>query len=111
MARGEGDSALLAPPECRPAEISRVHTYSYATTPKAFCSVTGLTGIYAHLMSVCPNALVLEYFPAWFDQLYEEPPLIRQGTMHLTNRLGLGRRFSEDVKRRLGNDDGAVVRR
>lgn len=67
------------------------------------------TEIYAHVMAACPNTKVLEHFPGWFEQLYDDPIAVHEGSVHLSNEPGLGLAFSAEAKERFGADDGALA--
>lgn len=55
------------------------------------------TEIYAPFFATLPNALVLEHFPGWFEQLYETPFDITAGAMNLSAAPGLGLSLSREA--------------
>jgi mandelate racemase len=55
------------------------------------------TGISAHLMAAAPNAYMIEHLPGWFDGLFEELPVIRDGLVHPSSGPGLGLTLSQDA--------------
>lgn len=54
----------------------------------------------AQLLAALPNGTIAEYVPGWWDSLFEEPLDIRAGVLHLHDRPGFGRTFSQDVIRK-----------
>ncbi|WP_219418576.1 mandelate racemase/muconate lactonizing enzyme family protein [Pseudonocardia nigra] len=50
-----------------------------------------------HLMAACPNAHIVEYMPGWWDELFERPPDIRDGTIRPSDEPGIGVRFRDDA--------------
>ncbi|MCK4788783.1 MAG: mandelate racemase/muconate lactonizing enzyme family protein [Desulfobacteraceae bacterium] len=42
-----------------------------------------------HLVAAIPNGLILEYMP-WYDQIYQEPPQVKDGYMDVPDTPGLG---------------------
>ena len=53
------------------------------------------TEVSAHLMAACPNAGLVELIPGWADDLFDTPPEIRDGRVHLPERPGLGFKFAD----------------
>lgn len=51
--------------------------------------------ISAHLMAACPNAGLVEVIPGWSDGLFDTPPLVADGYIHLSERPGLGFKLAE----------------
>ena len=51
--------------------------------------------ISAHLMAACPNAGLVEVIPGWSDGLFDTPPTIADGHIHLSERPGLGFKLAE----------------
>jgi len=66
------------------------------------------TEVSAHLMAACPNAGMVEYIPGWWDELFEQPPEIRDGQIHLPDRPGFGFTFSERALQEYSVDGMAV---
>jgi mandelate racemase len=66
------------------------------------------TEVSAHLMAACPNAGMVEYIPGWWDALFEQPPAIRDGQIHLSDRPGLGFTFAERALQEFSVDGLAV---
>jgi len=57
------------------------------------------TEVSAHLMAACPNASLVERIPGWADDLFDSPPRIADGRIHLSEDPGLGFKFSERTLR------------
>lgn len=55
------------------------------------------TEVSAHLMAACPNAGMVEYIPGWWDGLFDQPPEIRKGHVHLPDRPGFGFGFADQA--------------
>ena len=66
------------------------------------------TEVSAHLMAACPNAGMVEHIPGWWDELFADPPAIRDGRILLPDRPGLGFGFSERALHDLAVDPVAV---
>lgn len=59
------------------------------------------TEVSAHLMAACTNGTLVEYIPGWWDELFEDAPVVKQGKIYLSDRPGLGFKFSrETIKQR-----------
>ena len=43
----------------------------------------------AHLIAAIPNGLIVEYMP-WWDEIYEEPPQLVEGSMKISDKPGVG---------------------
>jgi len=43
----------------------------------------------AHLVAAVPNGFMVEYMP-WWDVIYQEPPVVENGYMRITDAPGLG---------------------
>lgn len=50
-----------------------------------------------HLLAACPNTLILEYMPGWWDDLFDSPPDIRGGAVRPSEGPGIGVRFRDDA--------------
>jgi mandelate racemase len=61
--------------------------------------------ISAHLMAACPNAGLVEIIPGWSDHLFDTPPLVADGRIHLSERPGLGFKLAEQAVREYSVDD------
>jgi L-alanine-DL-glutamate epimerase-like enolase superfamily enzyme len=76
-----------------PAEFLQIATladaYDMPVSSHAFTEVS------AHLMAACPNASFVESIPGWTDDLFDTPPRIADGQIHLPERPGLGFKFAE----------------
>lgn len=57
------------------------------------------TEVSAHLMAACPNAGLVEMIPGWADDLFDTPPRIADGEIHLEESPGLGFKFAEKILR------------
>jgi L-alanine-DL-glutamate epimerase-like enolase superfamily enzyme len=51
-----------------------------------------------HLLAACPNAYIVEYMPGWWDDLFHQPPEIRNGTLQPGDEPGIGVRFRDDAE-------------
>ena len=47
-----------------------------------------------HLLAATPNGRMLEYMP-WYDKIYQEPPLVKDGFMQVPSAPGLGLELDE----------------
>lgn len=56
------------------------------------------TEVSVHLLAACPNALVVEYMPGWWDDLFHRPPDIRNGRLRPSDEPGIGVRFRDDAE-------------
>jgi mandelate racemase len=63
--------------------------------------------ISAHLMAACPNAGLVEVIPGWSDGLFDTPPLVFDGHIHLSERPGLGFKLAEQAVREFAVDEAA----
>ena len=52
-----------------------------------------------HLLAACPNAEIIEMMPGWWDDLFDRPLDIVDGTLRPPDEPGIGYRFSERVRR------------
>ncbi len=59
------------------------------------------TQVSVHLLAACSNALIVEYMPGWWDELFDRPLDIADGTIRPPQEPGLGVRFSELALRQL----------
>ena len=50
-----------------------------------------------HLLAACRNAFLVEYMPGWWDDLFDQPPLVDDGLIRPRDEPGLGVRFREDA--------------
>lgn len=57
------------------------------------------TEVSAHLMAACSNASFVESIPGWSDDLFDTPPQIADGHIHLPETPGLGFKFDEKIIR------------
>ena len=55
---------------------------------------------HVHLVGATPAGLILEYFP-WFDDLFVEPVVVRDGYVEAPDRPGHGLEFREEAIREL----------
>lgn len=53
-----------------------------------------------HLLAACPGALILEYMPGWWDELFDPKPSIDCGTIKVPTAPGIGYRITAEAKRR-----------
>lgn len=53
------------------------------------------TQVSTHLMAAAPNALVVEYMPGWWEELFDHPLPISNGLVRPPAEPGIGFRFSE----------------
>lgn len=63
----------------------------------------------AHAMSALPNGTLVEYIPGWWDRLFEDAPVVKDGRIHLSDRPGLGFGFSERCKSEFAVSDSFTV--
>ena len=49
-----------------------------------------------HLIAAIPNGLIVEYMP-WYDQIYQEPPRVKDGYMAVPDAPGLGLELDPDA--------------
>jgi L-alanine-DL-glutamate epimerase-like enolase superfamily enzyme len=49
-----------------------------------------------HVVAAVPNGLIVEYMP-WWDMIYQEPPVIKNGNMKIRNEPGLGLELDADM--------------
>ncbi|MGD9921369.1 MAG: mandelate racemase/muconate lactonizing enzyme family protein [Pseudorhodoplanes sp.] len=61
------------------------------------------TEISAHMIAAMPNGTLAEYLPGWWDNLFDEPSRIENGVLKLSNRPGVGVKFSREAIRRYGS--------
>jgi mandelate racemase len=61
--------------------------------------------ISAHLMAACPNAGLVEVIPGWSDGLFDTPPIIAEGRVHLSERPGLGFKLAERAVHEFETDE------
>ncbi len=54
-----------------------------------------------HLLAAIPGALLVEYMPGWWDDLFDTPPAIAGGLIRPPDGPGLGVRFGEQAARTL----------
>ncbi len=59
------------------------------------------TQVSVHLLVACRNALIVEYMPGWWDDLFDRPLGISDGIIRPPNDPGIGFRFSEATSRQL----------
>lgn len=76
-----------------PTEFLRIGTI--AETRQMPVSSHLFPEISAHLMAATPNATVVEVVPEWSRGIFDTPPPIEGGRIHLPDRPGLGFGFSE----------------
>jgi len=57
------------------------------------------TEVSVHLLAACPNALIVEHMPGWWDDLFDGGPQIVDGRIRPPQEPGLGCRFSERARR------------
>lgn len=50
-----------------------------------------------HLLAACPNSQIVEHMPGWWDELFDRPLLIEDGTIRPSEDPGIGARFREDA--------------
>jgi mandelate racemase len=58
-----------------------------------------------HLLAACPNAYIVEYMPGWWDDLFHQPPDIRNGSLRPSDEPGIGVRFRDDAEATLAPVD------
>lgn len=68
------------------AETRRLPVASHMFTP-----------ISAHLMASLSNAYMVEHLPGWFDPLFDEQPLLRDGRVRPSDEPGLGLTVSAEA--------------
>jgi mandelate racemase len=56
-----------------------------------------------HLLAVCPNAEIAELMPGWWDELFDRPLDVVDGTIAPPEEPGIGYRFSEQAQRFLND--------
>jgi L-alanine-DL-glutamate epimerase-like enolase superfamily enzyme len=83
-----------------PTEFMRVGELAAARNVPA--SSHTFTEISAHLVAAMPNGTLAEYLPGWWDNIFEEPPQIKGERLKLSDRPGIGHRFSREAIRRYG---------
>jgi L-alanine-DL-glutamate epimerase-like enolase superfamily enzyme len=76
-----------------PAEFLRIATLADARALPVSSHL--FPEISAHMMAACPNATVVELVPEWSEGIFDQPPLVAGGEIHLSERPGLGFGFSE----------------
>ena len=62
------------------------------------------TEVSIHLLAACPNALVVEYMPGWWEELFEGAPKISEGWIEPGSSPGLGFRVTAETKARFKAD-------
>ncbi len=50
----------------------------------------------AHMVAAIPNGLIVEYMP-WWEFLYKEPPLLKDGCIKISNKPGFGLELDPDI--------------
>jgi L-alanine-DL-glutamate epimerase-like enolase superfamily enzyme len=58
------------------------------------------TEVSVHLLAACESAVILEYMPGWWDELFESKADIRDGFIDVPSKPGIGYRIGEAAKRR-----------
>ena len=53
----------------------------------------------AHLIAAIPNGLIVEYMP-WWDDIYQEPPQIKDGFLDIPDKAGLGWELDNEAVRK-----------
>lgn len=76
-----------------PTEFLRIGTL--AETRQMPVSSHLFPEISAHLMAATPNATFVELVPEWSRGIFDTPPLVEGGRIHLPDRPGLGFGFAE----------------
>ena len=56
------------------------------------------TEVSVHLLMACPNALIVEHMPGWWDDLFDGGPQIVDGSIRPSQEPGLGCRFAERAR-------------
>ena len=51
-----------------------------------------------HLLSICPNAEIVELMPGWWDELFDRPLDVVEGMIAPSETPGIGHRFSDTVR-------------
>lgn len=59
------------------------------------------TEVSTHLLAACPGALLVEYMPGWWDDLFDRPLDITAGTIRPPDEPGIGFRFTSAAAERL----------
>lgn len=59
------------------------------------------TQVSVHLLAACPNALIVEWMPGWWDDLFDRPLDVVDGKIRPPERPGIGYRFSAHAKQLL----------
>jgi L-alanine-DL-glutamate epimerase-like enolase superfamily enzyme len=81
-----------------PTAFSIISSYAYLSgTP---VSSHTFAEISCHLVAAAPTGTMIEHLPGWWDDLFDNQPIIRAGELELTKRPGLGLQVSSDTKRR-----------
>ena len=90
----------------RIAELAEMYYIAFA--PHNVCGPLG-TVASAHCCASVPNFLVLEWHwmerPHWHELVISDPPLIRDGYLHLPDGPGLGVELNEEAARRYQKPD------
>jgi len=59
------------------------------------------TQVSVHLMAACANPLIVELMPGWWDELFDRPLGIKNGSIRPPEEPGIGFRFSAAASSRL----------
>jgi L-alanine-DL-glutamate epimerase-like enolase superfamily enzyme len=103
-----GGADVLMPDLSRsggPAEFLRIATLAEARGLPVSSHL--FPEISAHLMAACPNATLVELVPEWSAGIFDRPPLVEAGRIHLPERPGLGFGFAERAIRDFAVEAGA----
>lgn len=95
VARCAGPSQFLAVATLAEAHHLPISSHTY-------------TEVSAHLMAACPNAGLVEHIPGWWDELFDEAPRVRDGTIGPSDAPGLGITFAERAVRDFSVDATAT---
>lgn len=68
------------------------------------------TEVSAHIMASVPNGTLVEYIPGWWDRMFADAPVVRDGDIHLSERPGLGFTFADDAVKEFARSDPYTVR-
>jgi mandelate racemase len=85
-----------------PAEFLRIATLAEARALPVSSHL--FPEISAHMMAACSNATLVELVPEWSEGIFDQPPRIEDGRIHLSGRPGLGFGFSERAIRDYSRD-------